>query len=759
MLVAATGVTQAAPPGPNWPLQWHDEFSGTKLDASKWKSGAMPWGGHHHNNEYASTITDEDTWVRGGSLFLQVRKGDDPKQFEGYPYSEGFVHTDTKMRYTYGYVEIRARFPAGKGQWPAFWTLSDGWPPEFDIAEYFGTDNRMHNGVAYGTCCPVEWDSTSYHDDYTKWHTYGLEWGPGVALWYQDGRVRKSVAAEYITDKPMYLILQSGMRWDKPEGTVFPNLFQVDYVRLWSPPASVLNDGDPAVESAGFHYTGAWESRSKEALAFKHDVHAARAAGSACEIRFTGDRADLHGLKGPAQGHATVSLDGGKETRLDTYAPERTDGALLWSSKQLTPGPHVLRVIVTGKMSAKSTGAEVALDRLNVWNEADKEGDASVKPRAGAAQPRAGAADAAKAKPSAKKSASASPKTGSATSKPQSEIASVLKGYSARRWRGAMIPPDISADSLKVLGREWGANHVRWQLTWDGFPHGAADNATPEAYDAWLDGALDQVDKMLPVCEANGLKVLVDLHSTPGGRNQYYDCRLFEDIKWQDQFIAVWEKIARRFKGNTTVWGYDLANEPSEGTLAPGVPSWNDLALKTARLVRSIDPDHTLVIEPAPWAAASAFANWKPLPMKNVVYSFHYYEPQAFTHQGVFGKPVGVKYPGVIDGKQWDKAEMERAMAPVKAFAAKYRVPIYVGEFSAIRWAPDNGAYRYLKDALDVFEANGWSWCYHAFREWQGWSVEHDNWYPDTDPSPTQTDREKLLRAAFKRNQGDRKPK
>jgi len=42
---------------------------------------------------------------------------------------------------------------------------------------------------------------------------------------------------------------------------------------------------------------------------------------------------------------------------------------------------------------------------------------------------------------------------------------------------------------------------------------------------------------------------------------------------------------------------------------------------------------------------------------------------------------------------------------------------MYIGEFSAIRWAPDGSAYRYLKDLIDVFEAHGWDWSYHAFRE------------------------------------------
>jgi len=50
---------------------------------------------------------------------------------------------------------------------------------------------------------------------------------------------------------------------------------------------------------------------------------------------------------------------------------------------------------------------------------------------------------------------------------------------------------------------------------------------------------------------------------------------------------------------------------------------------------------------------------------------------------------------------------------------------------------------------IDVFEGNGWDWAYHAFREWHGWSVEHGSDPKDINPSPKQTDREKLLRRWF----------
>jgi hypothetical protein len=141
-----TSAIAAPPMGPEvWALMWSDEFDGTALDASRWKWGSLPWGGTVHNSSYASAITAADSYLEGGVLKLRCRK----VTTDGKPWTEGFVHTQGKLDYTYGYAEIRAKYPNSKGAWPAFWMLSwsAGWPPEIDVAEYFGSENRMHYGL------------------------------------------------------------------------------------------------------------------------------------------------------------------------------------------------------------------------------------------------------------------------------------------------------------------------------------------------------------------------------------------------------------------------------------------------------------------------------------------------------------------------------------------------------------------------------------------------------------------------------------
>jgi len=94
---------------------------------------------------------------------------------------------------------------------------------------------------------------------------------------------------------------------------------------------------------------------------------------------------------------------------------------------------------------------------------------------------------------------------------------------------------------------------------------------------------------------------------------------------------------------------------------------------------------------------------------------------------------------------------LKRVLKPVRDFQLKHGARIFIGEFSAIAWAP--GADRYLGDCISLFEEYGWDWTYHAWREWAGWSVEHvctDFGKKELRKAPVATDRQKVLRDGFR---------
>jgi len=76
-------------------------------------------------------------------------------------------------------------------------------------------------------------------------------------------------------------------------------------------------------------------------------------------------------------------------------------------------------------------------------------------------------------------------------------------------------------------------------------------------------------------------------------------------------------------------------------------------------------------------------------------------------------------------------------------------------------WARDLAAYEeWLESILpgidrgiDLFEEYGWDWSYHAYREWDGWSVEHGPDPQDHSPTEKPTRRKTLLLRWFAQNQ------
>ena len=338
---------------------------------------------------------------------------------------------------------------------------------------------------------------------------------------------------------------------------------------------------------------------------------------------------------------------------------------------------------------------------------------------------------------------------------PKGVFGSVYRGHSQPRLRGVMIQPKtFEEEDLNVLAR-WGVNHVRWQFLWDGFPNGPADTATVEEYNDWIEKECQKLDRILPMCKDRGVFVVVDVHTPPGGRLKNSDMRMFKEKEFQTAFLDVWEKLAKRYKGNEAVWGYDLLNEPVEGTIPPnsGILDWRELAVEAIERIRAIDSDRAIIVETAPWGGPEGFDWFEPIDAKNIVYSAHLYLPHKFTHQGVHDTAsIGLKYPGEVDGKFWNKEQLRKALKPVIDFQNDYGVHFYLGEFSAIRWAPPGTGRQYLSDCVDLFEEYGWDWAYHAFREWNGWSLEHSGDRADNKPTTEPTDRLLLMQSWFEMN-------
>lgn len=234
----------SGPPGSGWSLVFSDEFNGTSLDTSKWHTcywWATDWnqtGCSNEGNGELEWYQPGQVTVSNGLLNLKAEKR---SVKAGFPYISGMVSSHDKFDYTYGYAEARVKVPKGKGLWPAFWMEPiRHWPPEIDMMEILGHDpSTVYMTLHWGSNSATHKSQTGSWrgpDFSAGFHTFAVDWRPGLAVWYVDGverfRMTSNVAAE-----PMHLILNLavGGHWPgSPDSTtVFPAVYQVDYVRVW----------------------------------------------------------------------------------------------------------------------------------------------------------------------------------------------------------------------------------------------------------------------------------------------------------------------------------------------------------------------------------------------------------------------------------------------------------------------------------------------------------------------------------------------
>ncbi|MBX7144419.1 MAG: glycoside hydrolase family 5 protein [Oligoflexia bacterium] len=317
------------------------------------------------------------------------------------------------------------------------------------------------------------------------------------------------------------------------------------------------------------------------------------------------------------------------------------------------------------------------------------------------------------------------------------------------RLRGMQVGTGITPADIQVLG-SWKANIARYQLYF-----ADAATASESEYFDWLEEELDKLEALLPYFAAANIKVLIVLQSPPGGlaslKPKMY--RMFKEAWAQTDFFEVWTRIATRFVGNQTIWGYALINEPAADPkyIPSTLLDLNEVHLEAAQRIRAIDsdPQHWIVVS-AIYGDQSKLKHLELLPtsIAGVAYTFHFYYPPSIN---TAANPGPYPAPGL------NKKKLLARLGGAKKFGEKLATErpdslFFVDEFSACRWSPKNGAYRYLKDLISIFESKGWSWLYHAFREYHKWDVELSTKKSSLTRASSPTSRQKLLMKYFAKN-------
>jgi hypothetical protein len=472
-------------------------------------------------------------------------------------------------------------------------------------------------------------------------------------------------------------------------------------VRFSGPTTFSLNDSATGTGLNQFAFTGSWNP-DVDAPAYLSDEHWTLSAGAYYQVQFNGTQIKIFTTVDKTGGIMAVSIDGGTESMVDTYASARANQVLVYTSPTLASGLHTLKVRVTGTKNTAATNVGVVADRVDIT------GVAPTPPPP-------------------------------PTPNPNGPSPAIARGFMTAKLG------QVTNTMLSDMKNVWGANVIRLQMA----PRDMANSMGKPLSEAWP-SILATLDDTVARANAAGLKVVVDMHQAPFPTAiSERSTQLWSHPDLEKNFVDAWAQIATKLKPRSAgIWGFDLFNEPEIAGQSTAPSTWRPLATKLTSTIHGIAPDIWIVWDPGPNGQAHGYINLTPLPDNKVIYTAHDYRPHDFTHQCLPGWACPANYP--YNG--YDKTDRLNQLKPIRDFQVKYNVPIYIGEFSVIRNAPAADGVLWLQEAVDIYENWGWSWAYHAFREWDGWSLEHDNNLNNRTPVSGFTDRGLVIREVMLKN-------
>lgn len=229
MTIIAVNAYAEPPRSKQWELTFQDEFSGQKLDESKWSAeNASPT--HILSSRWADNVVVKD----GVCRILTKKENRGGKEWTtGYFWTKEFAQK-------YGYYEASIKIGSSSGLNNAFWLMTNGKstdPVHFEIDINEGkypdiVSTNLHNWSG------KHWDK---HENYNAgsdlskdFHVYGLEWDEKQIKWYFDGKIIRKID-NAIAHKEATLRFSTAIaKW---AGEITDNLkgtsMVIDYVRVY----------------------------------------------------------------------------------------------------------------------------------------------------------------------------------------------------------------------------------------------------------------------------------------------------------------------------------------------------------------------------------------------------------------------------------------------------------------------------------------------------------------------------------------------
>ncbi len=227
------------PGAPAWRSRYrHDRFTIINGEKQIYVDAAFPGTANH-------PLGVQPFSIENGMLTISANPAD-PVRVKPFVndigYTSGCITTELTFWQTYGYYEMLAKLPLGKGYFPAFWLLPKRviWPPEIDVFEASGVrPDRVHLGVI----APDKQTADTWINGVVNigdgLHAYGIEWTKENIVWFLDGK--EVWRRPNSVNEDMYVLANLAIGNQDPNfipnpdaSTPFPGRFEIDYIRVYA---------------------------------------------------------------------------------------------------------------------------------------------------------------------------------------------------------------------------------------------------------------------------------------------------------------------------------------------------------------------------------------------------------------------------------------------------------------------------------------------------------------------------------------------
>jgi endoglucanase len=237
---------------------------------------------------------------------------------------------------------------------------------------------------------------------------------------------------------------------------------------------------------------------------------------------------------------------------------------------------------------------------------------------------------------------------------------------------------------------------------------------------------LQFLDHAVTWAEDLKIHLIIDNHSTDDIASQNPDL--------QNVLTKVWLQMAEHYKNRSTYILYEIMNEPNGLT----TQAWGSIQQAAINTIRSVDTTHTIVV------GASNYNTYNDLSLlpvytdKKLIYTFHFYDPFIFTHQGA-SWPVPslepltkVPFPYQADSmpvlpdalkgtwiaSAYNSYNTDGTVSKIKtlidiaaAFKTNRQVNVYCGEFGVYKpYSSDTDRIYWYSEVRKYLEEKGIAW-------------------------------------------------